>query len=94
MTKSFARIHVANLINAGIIPLTFENEADYDAISKDDLLAFDGIRDAIASGAQSFAVQNKTTGKSIPVALDFSTRQREILLAGGLLNYTKQQNAL
>ena len=94
MTKSFARIHVANLINAGIIPLTFENEADYDEISKDDLLAFDGIRDAIASGAQSFPVQNKTTGKSIPVALHFSQRQRELLLAGGLLNYTKQQSAL
>ncbi len=92
ITKSFARIHVANLINAGIIPLTFVNEADYDTVSRDDVLVFDGIRTAIANGDTQFEVANETTGKKIAVNLDFSTRQREMLLAGGLLNYTKLHN--
>ncbi len=90
VTKSFARIHVANLINAGILPLTFQNEADYDSISQNDELALPGIRQAIENGDTVFDLQNKTTGKAIPVKLDFSKRQREMLLAGGLLNFTKQ----
>ena len=90
ITKSFARIHVANLINAGIIPLTFVNEADYDKISKDDELAFEGIAAAIKNGDTVYTVKNKTQGTTFDVALDFSTRQRDMLLAGGLLNYTKE----
>ena len=89
VTKSFARIHVANLINAGIIPLVFKNEADYDKIGVNDELELNGIRKAIAEGADEFMLTDKTTGESIPVKLDFSQRQRDMLLAGGLLNYTK-----
>ena len=90
ITKSFARIHVANLINAGIIPLTFVNEADYDKVSKDDELCFDGIATAIKNGDTTFSVKNTTKGDSFEVNLDFSKRQRDMLLAGGLLNYTKE----
>ena len=90
ITKSFARIHVANLINAGIIPLTFVNEADYDKVSKDDELCFDGIATAIKNGDTTFSVKNATKGDSFEVNLDFSKRQRDMLLAGGLLNYTKE----
>ncbi|MBQ5590385.1 MAG: aconitate hydratase, partial [Clostridia bacterium] len=74
ITKSFARIHVANLINAGIIPLTFVNEADYDSISKDDELEFEGIAAAIKNGDTTYTVTNKTQGTTFSVNLDFSTR--------------------
>ncbi len=90
ITKSFARIHVANLINAGIIPLVFVDETDYDKISKDDELCFEGIAAAIKNGDTVYTVKNKTQGTTFDVALDFSTRQRDMLLAGGLLNYTKE----
>ena len=90
ITKSFARIHVANLINAGIIPMTFVNEADYDKISKDDELSFEAIATAIKNGDTVYTLENKTQGTTFDVALDFSTRQRDMLLAGGLLNYTKE----
>ena len=90
ITKSFARIHVANLINAGIIPMTFVNEADYDKVSKDDDLSFEGIAAAIKNGDAVYTVKNVTKGTTFDVNLDFSTRQRDMLLAGGLLNYTKE----
>ncbi|MGN0556839.1 MAG: aconitate hydratase [Acutalibacteraceae bacterium] len=90
VTKSFARIHVANLINAGIIPLVFKNEADYDKIAEGDELVLGGIREALIRGDEEFELENKTAGVKIPVALDFSKRQRDMLIAGGLLNYTKQ----
>lgn len=90
VTKSFARIHVANLINAGIIPLVFKNEADYDKIAEGDELVLGGIREALIRGDEEFELENKTAGMKIPVALDFSKRQRDMLIAGGLLNYTKQ----
>mgnify|MGYP004507720655 FL=1 len=89
VTKSFARIHVANLINAGIIPLVFKNEADYDKIGVNDELVLEGIRKAIADGESEFELLNKTNGEKITVLLDFSKRQRDMLLDGGLLNYTK-----
>ncbi|MBQ2677074.1 MAG: aconitate hydratase [Clostridia bacterium] len=89
ITKSFARIHVANLINAGIIPLTFKNEADYDKISCNDELSLQGIKTAIENGDTQFVMTNKTTGDSITLNLDFAQRQRDMLIAGGLLNYTK-----
>lgn len=90
ITKSFARIHVANLINAGIIPMTFKNEADYDKVSKDDELSFEGIANAIRNGDTTYTVKNVTKGDGFEVNLDFSKRQRDMLLAGGLLNYTKE----
>lgn len=90
ITKSFARIHVANLINAGIIPLTFKNEADYDNIGVDDELSLDSIAKAIENGDNEFTVKNITKNTEFTVNLDFSERQRDMLLAGGLLNYTKE----
>ncbi len=90
LAKSFARIHCSNLINAGILPLTFENEADYDTISQDDVLEFPNARERIEQNLPIVAV-NTTTGKEIPVKYDLSGRSKDILLAGGLLNYTKNQ---
>ena len=69
LVKSFARIHRANLINAGILPLTFVNEADYDSISQGDVLELADIRAKVEAGEQQLTVVNKTTGKEIPVLL-------------------------
>lgn len=89
ITKSFARIHKANLVNAGIIPLTFVNESDYDRIDQGDELELKGIRAAI-EGAASVQLTNKTKGETYDLTYDLSDRQREMLLAGGLLNYTRE----
>ena len=89
--KSFARIHVANLINAGILPLTFENETDYDGISLGDTLSLPDVRRKLQSG-EPIVLKNLTTGKAIPLCGGFSKRQIEMLLAGGLLDYTREQN--
>lgn len=89
LVKSFARIHRSNLINAGILPLTFENEADYDAISEGDELSLPDVKSIITNGGK-IKVINKTTGKEITALCELSERTRDIILAGGLLNYTKQ----
>lgn len=89
IVKSFARIHMANLINAGIVPLTFVNEADYDKISQLDELKIDNLKDAVIS-ADTVKVTDVTAGFDFEVKLDFSQRQRDMLVAGGLLNYTKE----
>ena len=91
VTKSFARIHCANLVNAGIIPFTFKNEADYDKISVNDELCLPDIRNAIANGT-SVSLKNLTTGDSYALDYQLSERQREILLAGGLLDYTRENS--
>jgi len=91
IAKSFARIHMANLINSGIIPMTFENEADYDDIDMEDELLIENARDQIKAGS-SLVVRNVTKGKDIKVNVSLSERQVEIILAGGLINYTKQQS--
>ena len=70
--------------------MTFVNEADYDAVNKDDSLVFDGIKDAIKNGDNVFTVKNETSGKTFDVKIDFTERQRSMLLLGGLLNYTKE----
>ena len=90
LVKSFARIHRANLINAGILPLTFVNESDYDLISLGDELVIDDIRKLIESGETKITVKNKTTGKDIPVLCELSGRAKDIILAGGLLDYTRE----
>ncbi|MDD6284177.1 MAG: aconitate hydratase [Firmicutes bacterium] len=91
VAKSFARIHAANLINAGIIPLTFENEADYDKIEQMDEVRLDNIRSVIAAGEQP-VLTNVTKGETYRLSTAFSERQRDMLLAGGLLNYTREKN--
>ena len=90
IAKSFARIHMANLINFGIVPMTLECEADYDKIAEGTKIKIDGFRDAIASGNRAYLTVEGSDEK-IPLVLSFSERQREILLAGGTLNYTKKQ---
>ena len=90
LVKSFARIHRANLINAGILPLTFVNEADYDAISQGDTLELADVRAKIEAGETKLTVVNKTTGKEIPVLCELTGRTKDIILAGGLLDYTRE----
>ncbi len=91
IVKSFARIHKANLINAGIIPLTFKNEADYDKISLKDELVLNNIKELIKNDGKIVMV-NKTTGDEIELVAELSQRDREMLIDGGLLNYTKNNN--
>ena len=88
VAKSFERIHAANLINFGILPLTFANEADYDAIGANDQVEIAGIIDALKKGS-ALALVDTTNGKTVALNYSLSSRQREILLAGGMLNYTK-----
>ena len=88
VAKSFARIHAANLINAGILPLTFENPADYDALQPGVQLRIDDIRTGMAAG--KLTLTDTAAGKSYPVVCSLTERQQAILLAGGLLNYTKE----
>ncbi len=90
LVKSFARIHRANLINAGILPLTFVNEADYDTISQGDVLELADVRKAVEDGKSELTVVNKTTGKEIPVLCELTGRTKDIVLAGGLLDYTRE----
>lgn len=86
--KSFARIHRQNLINNGILPLELVNEADYDKIEQGDELAVENIRKIISEGGD-IVVKNKTRNLEIPVKCELSDRGKGMMLAGGLLNYTK-----
>ena len=88
IAKSFARIHCANLINAGIMPFTFADGSDYDRIDTDDTLALEGIREKIADG-KPVTLKNLTKGEEYALNYDYSDRQMAMILAGGLLNYTK-----
>ena len=89
IAKSFARIHVANLINFGIVPLTLKNEADYELISEgDELYIKDFAR--LVKDSDEILLVDKTIGKEIKLVATLTKRQREILSCGGLLNYTKK----
>ena len=88
IAKSFARIHVANLINAGILPLTLENPDDYEILNQSDSLRLENIKAGMANG--KITVVNETTGKTATTLCNLSDRQQKILLCGGLLNYTKE----
>ena len=88
IAKSFARIHAANLINAGILPLTFQNSEDYDAVAQGHRLTMERVEQALRAGEGE--VRDQTTGRSFPVRCDLTPRQQAIVLAGGLLNYTKE----
>ncbi len=90
VVQSFARIHKANLINAGILPLTFEIESDYEKISQGDKLSLTGLKEAVANG-DTVVLKNLTNGESIVLKIELSARDREIILAGGLLDYTKSK---
>jgi aconitate hydratase len=88
IAKSIERIHKANLINFAVLPAEFENPADYEKISADDELEINNLNDTIKS-SDSVLVKDKTAGFEFKCKLNLSARDREILLAGGLLNYTK-----
>lgn len=87
VAKSFARIHIANLINAGIIPLTFANPDDYDKLNQNDDLSLINVFDGIKNG--KIILKDLTTGQSFETVCNFTERQQEIIKAGGLLKYTK-----
>ena len=88
LAKSFARIHRSNLINFGILPLEFSNQKDYDALSKDDLLEIKDVIQTLKVG-QEFFVKDITKKKTMQMKLKLSEREKEVMVAGGLLNYTK-----
>lgn len=88
LAKSFARIHKANLVNFGILPLVFADPADYDRIQQGDRLQLPQVRDAVESGKTEIDVQ--VGGRTIKTLLDVSDRQRQILLVGGILNLANQ----
>ena len=87
VAKSFARIHAANLINAGIIPFTFDDPDDYDKLSQGDNLTIDGLFEALETGKAQMTSQS---GVKVSLSCAFSERQRDILKAGGLLPYTRK----
>ena len=90
IVKSFARIHKANLVNAGILPLTFANEADYDKISAGDELCLDNLREAVKS-SNTVTLKDKTSGIEAILNIELSEREREVILEGGLLDYTRER---
>lgn len=94
LAKSFARIHRANLINFGILPLVFAAESDYDALSQGDRLVLPGVREALASyaegrGGAELVARNETTGREVRLRHGLTPREARVVLAGGLLNFTK-----
>ncbi|MEE1199222.1 MAG: aconitate hydratase, partial [Christensenellales bacterium] len=88
IAKSFARIHAANLINAGILPLTFQSPDDYDRFSQGDILSLTGIFSGMDSG--SIRLTDETNGATAVLTCAFTDRQKAILRAGGLLPYTRE----
>jgi aconitate hydratase len=89
IAKSFERIHSANLINFGIIPFTFKDESDYDKISEGDKLILENMRECVKSG-ESPVLKNISNGNAVELTLNLSERQKEIILAGGMLNVLKK----
>ena len=89
LTKSFARIHRANLVNFGILPLTFSRNADYGAFKEGDALKIENVHKALKNN-EPLKVKNLRTKKVLEATYDLTDRQKAIILAGGLLNYTKK----
>ncbi len=87
LVKSFARIHKANLINFGIVPLTFEDPDDFDRVEQGADIVIPGIREALLGGRETLTVE--IGGRPIRARIELSERHREILAAGGLLNWAK-----
>lgn len=91
IAKSFARIHMANLANFGIAPLILEDPSEYDQLEQGDELEIPALAEGIRNGLTTFTVHNRTKGRTFSVRLDLGDRQRRILLAGGLLNFVRQE---
>ncbi len=92
LAKSFARIHRANLINWGIVPLAFDTPAAYEAIERDDHLRIEGLRPALIAGTR-VSVTNARTGAAFTASCVLTPRERDILVAGGLLAHTRSARA-
>ncbi|MCQ2567663.1 MAG: aconitate hydratase [Mogibacterium sp.] len=91
IAKSFARIHAANLVNAGILPLIFEDPADYDKVAQGETIEISGLFEGLSNNkAVARVMRNGEVGAEIPVRMELAERQKQILLAGGLLKYTAQ----
>ena len=88
IAKSFARIHAANLVNAGILPLIFENPDDYDQVEQGDMLRLENVRAALGENRIILHAEDK----KIPLRMELAERQKEVLLAGGLLDYAAMEN--
>jgi len=88
LAKSIERIHMANLVNFGIVPMIFGKAGDYDAIETGDSLSVEGVREGL-SGDGKLVVKNETKGTEIPVKIEVSARQKEMLLAGGKMNVVR-----
>jgi len=91
IVKSLARIHRANLVNFGMLPLTFENPDDYDAIDQGDELVLSDLQSKVKPGGAVLPVENKTKGRTFNARLDLTKREVDLIKAGGLLPYTKKQ---
>ncbi|BBB91959.1 MAG TPA: aconitate hydratase [Methylomusa anaerophila] len=89
IAQSFARIHRANLINFGILPLIFANPGDYDKLAQSDVLTIDALHTQVQKG-ELITAANTASGQEIPLRLVATSREKEIILAGGLLNFTRQ----
>ena len=85
VAKSFARIHAANLVNAGILPLTFKNPDDYEKCTQGDTLSLENVFEGMENGE----IMLDVNGEKIPLTCSYTQRQIDILKAGGLLAYTK-----
>ena len=92
IAKSFARIHRANLINWGLVPLGFDDPKDWEKVECGDRLRLDGLRAALAAGSR-VAITNTRTGASFTASCVLTPREREILLAGGILAHTRATSA-
>ena len=88
-TRSFARIHRANLMNNGILPLEFTSDSDYDAAQQGDDIVIENVHEQIAAAVDGAPVKVRIGELTAEMKLEITPRQRDILLAGGLLNYTK-----
>ena len=91
LVKSFARIHKANLINFGILPLTFVNSSDYDAIDQGDNLSLENVKSSLEQGKNELILKNKTKNTEIKVKYELTNREINIIIKGGKLNYIKEE---
>jgi aconitate hydratase len=92
VAKSFARIHRRNLIAQGIVALTFEDESDYDKAEVEQTWSFPNLRQELKDGAEKITAKIEDSGDELSLQHDFSEHEREILIAGGLLSYLREQN--
>jgi aconitate hydratase len=92
LAKSFARIHRDNLINYAVLPLAFNDEADYDALDPEDQLEICDLRQRLEDGATRIPVYNRTKQATFETTLELTDRERQIVLAGGLLRYVGKES--